>query len=145
MKKILFVTLLLFQFFLVFIEARAKEFKQLETPIMEKSVIVTEDGYYPQKIVTYSGVKVRLFLTSTTEMPSCFVVGEQNIFLPAKKGEVTEAEVYFDRVGEYNFYCPTGKIKGKFIVLEHPNDRRKRVRREVASKSKIKIWTPKDE
>ena len=145
MKAILLIILVMLQFCLVLLEAKAKDFKQFETPIMEKSVIVTDTGFYPEKVVVYSGTKIKLFVTATTERPSCLVVSDQNIFLPASRGEVTETEVYFEGTGEFVFHCPTGKIKGKFVVLEHPKERRARVQREVASRRKVKVWAPRDQ
>jgi len=129
LKAILLIILVMLQFCLVLLEAKAKDFKQFETPIMEKSVIVTDTGFYPEKVVVYSGTKIKLFVTAT----------------PASRGEVTETEVYFEGTGEFVFHCPTGKIKGKFVVLEHPKERRARVQREVASRRKVKVWAPRDQ
>lgn len=70
---------------------------------------------------------------------------KKEVFLAAKQGEVTETEVYFEKSGVFTFYCPTGRIKGEITVLERPDEKRKRVRRELASEKTVKIWRPRDE
>ena len=108
----------------------------------EISVIVTDEGYYPEKLAVFQGERVRFFITSTTKKPSCFMMNSQEIFLSAELGKITEAVAYFDRSGSYNFFCPTGKLKGKLTVLP----KRVQVKREIASKKSkdiIKVWMPK--
>lgn len=124
---------------------------ELSLPERNYSIISTPEGFYPQKLALFAGEKVRLFLTSTTKLNSCFIMDSKNIFLGIENGKVTEFDIYFDRPGEHRFYCPTGKIEGKFIVLETPvrklNKQEKR-KREIASehkKSGVKIWMPAKE
>lgn len=119
--------------------------KQYTRPEREQSVIVTSEGYYPKVIHAFSGEKMKFFVTSTSSRPSCFTVPEKQLFLAANRGEITEKVVYFDRPGVYEFNCPAGGIKGRIVVQEHPAMRRERIRREIASEKRVKIWRPRDE
>lgn len=102
-------------------------------PKREISVIVTNEGYYPEKIVLFSGERVRFFVTSTQETPGCFLLKEKNLFLSATKGSLSEGEALFDRAGKYNFYCPSSNSKGEISVIER--GRSKLILRNIASES----------
>ncbi|HLE10588.1 MAG TPA: hypothetical protein VI754_05020 [Bacteriovoracaceae bacterium] len=91
---------------------------QYDFPIREYSVIITKEGYYPKSILAFEGERIRFFITSTTELPSCFSMPDKNIFLAVQKGKVAETEVYFSAGGEFEFFCPTGKIKGRVSVIK---------------------------
>jgi heme/copper-type cytochrome/quinol oxidase subunit 2 len=119
--------------------------KKYTNPIRQQSVIVSKDGYFPNVIHAFSGEKLKFFVTSTTTRPSCFTLPSKDIFLPANKGEITESVVYFDKPGVYEFNCPAGGAKGKIVVREHPAERRARIKREIASEKRIRIWRPRDE
>lgn len=116
------------------------------TPRREISVIVTEEGYYPKSFSIFKGEKVRFFVTSTTDKPSCFIVDGKKMFLAANKGKITEAEVEFNDPGVYKFYCPSGKIKGRLTVVERP-DAVNKIERKIASnplEKKSRYWMPKE-
>lgn len=124
--------------------------KSFERPLREVSLIYTPEGYYPENISVFAGEKVRLFVTATTKQPGCLLIPQKEIFLSAQKGEVSEADLYFDRPGEFKFYCPNGKVFGKLTVLERPEvaraRRQREVSRDIASKrSKVKLWKPREE
>ncbi len=120
---------------------------EYERPKRELAYIVSDEGIYPHRQFVYAGEKVRFFVTSTTKMPSCFIIKGKELFLEAKRGKIAEQEVYFARTGEYDLYCPSLAKKSKITVLEHPRTKRQRIKRDLASKEskKIKIWRPKDE
>jgi hypothetical protein len=112
------------------------------TPVREVSVIVTNEGYYPKSLALFEGEKVRLFVTSTLDAPNCLIVESHKVFLAANKGKVTEAEVIFDKAGEFSFYCPGSKNDGKIVVMKKliPT-------REIASEKKAEdkmIWMPRE-
>lgn len=112
-----------------------------ERPLREVAVIVTQEGYYPKSLSVFEGEKVKFYVTSTVEEPHCMIVESHKVFLAANKGKVTEAEVVFDKAGEFSFYCPSSKNNGKVVVLK------KQVpKREVASEKKHDgmLWTPKE-
>jgi len=87
--------------------------------VRKLSVIASETGYYPKKIIAFQGEELNLFITSTTEKPSCLILPEKNIFLSAKKGEISEKKIIFKHAGVYKFNCPSGQISGEFIILNH--------------------------
>lgn len=114
-----------------------------KVPVREHSIIITEEGYYPKQISLFEGEKLKVFLTSTLNHPSCFMLPQKKIFMAARKGEVTESEAYFNKPGIYWFYCPTGKIKGKITVLEKL-ETKKIVERKIASERRMGQWRPRD-
>lgn len=118
---------------------------KFDNPERLQSVIVTKEGYYPEVIHLFSGETLKLFVTSTTNKPSCLTIPNKSVFLSANKGEVTESTVIFPTPGVYEINCPVGGIKGKIVVKEHPLVRRERIRREIASEKRVKIWRPRDE
>lgn len=120
------------------------EKKVYKQPVREQALIVSKEGFYPQNIVAFTGEKVRLFLTTTTDEPSCFIFPEKKVFVSAQRGKIAEDEFEVDKAGVYEFHCPTGKIKGTITVLEKESERRKRIDRSMASKQVIKVWRPKD-
>jgi plastocyanin len=117
------------------------ESSQKMTPTLEISVIVTKEGYYPKSISVFEGEKIKFYVTSTTEEPHCLIVESHKVFLAANKGKITEAEVSFDKSGEFAFYCPSSKNDGRIVVLKKVVPKR-----EVASekKSEAMLWTPKE-
>lgn len=117
--------------------------KELDTPIREQSVIITQEGYYPERIVAFAGEKVRFYVTSTLSEPSCFIVKGKEAFVSAKKGRMTETEAVFNEAGEYEIYCPTHKFRGKVVVLDHHGSHLRK--RSIASeKEKASQWMPKE-
>lgn len=117
--------------------------KNYDVPHRDKSVIVTNEGYYPKAMSAFVGEKVRFFVTSTTKKKECFILRDTNVFLSAVKGQVSEAEYVFNEPGIYEYYCPTGQLRGSLTILEKPkqNDGR-----ELASdESVVKVWMPREE
>ncbi len=116
-----------------------------EVPKRNLSVIAAPEGFYPKKFTVFVGELVRFYVTGTSDTPSCLILKGKDLFLGAKKGKISEGQVYFDKAGKYQFYCPTGKISGQITVIERPDQKRSRIRRETASQKIIKIWRPRDE
>lgn len=114
-------------------------------PKREVSVIVTDEGYYPETIVVFKDEKVKFFITSAAQEVSCFIVDKHQVFLSAKKGKVTQGEAIFTKAGKYKVYCPTSKFKGHLIVLDKKKKKKKKVRRKIASRhQKMKVWMPRE-
>ncbi len=113
---------------------------QKEAPLREVAVIVTKEGYYPKSISVFEGEKVKFYVTSTVEAPDCLIVESHKVFMAANKGKITEAEAFFDKAGEFAFYCPSSKNDGKIVVLKKKLSKK----REIASEKKDMIWTPKE-
>ncbi len=117
-------------------------------PNRDISIIVTKEGYYPKKIAVFKGEKIRFFVTSTMGIPGCFMMPKMDLFLAANRGRITEKDVKFDSVGEFNFHCPTGNMRGKVTVLERPD--KVRVARRIASEAadeeaKPSHWMPREQ
>ncbi len=116
----------------------------------EIAIVASDSGFYPSTIPIFVGEKVLIYLTSTTNNPSCLMIPEQSIFLSAEKGKISEKVTYFDKKGVVKFSCPNGNIAGEFVVLERKNsisdglDKRQRASLEAVD-TPIKIWSPKDE
>jgi len=124
--------------------------RNLEAPQREYSIIASNEGFYPQNIVAFEGERVKLFLTTISKNPSCLMIPSKNVFLGATQGKMVEAEVLFDKAGSYEFFCPTGKIKGKIQVLkrETQSDIQKRAiaseRNLKESNIPVRVWRPSD-
>lgn len=121
--------------------AKVKYFKK---PLREYSIILTNEGYYPNRIMAYAGEKVRFFVTSTKKQSECFVMQDHKIFLSAKMGEISEGEVVFKDVGKYKFYCPSSKHKGYITVIDKASDVEEQQRKIASDDSKPSYWTPRD-
>lgn len=117
--------------------------KMYKSPIREVSIIITDDGFYPNRIVAFEGDKIRFFVTSTTSEKECFVMKKHKIFLAAQKGKVNEGEVNLEQLGRFKFFCPSSKHFGYLNVLERPEKVQKSNKRVIASE-KPGYWTPRD-
>lgn len=114
----------------------------------EVSVIASPEGYYPKNVVVFAGEEVQFFVTGSKQFPSCFILENSELFLPANPGEISEGVHKFERPGKIKFYCPQGKLTGHITVLEHPDATRERkMKRKIASEKgdKVRFWRPKDE
>jgi plastocyanin len=107
-------------------------------PTREISIIVTKEGYYPKSISVFEGEKVKFFVTSTVEDPSCVIVESHKVFMAANKGKVTEGETVFDKAGDFAFYCPSSKNDGKIVVLK------KHVPKRDIAAEKADVWMPRE-
>ena len=147
MKNYAYVLLFLFIMPTSLLEARADgqaKVKYFKKPLREYSVILTNEGYYPERLMAYAGEKVRFFVTSTQSKPECFVMQDHKLFLSAKKGEISEGEVVFKEAGKYKFYCPSSKHKGYITVIERASDIEEQQRKIASEESKPSYWTPRD-
>lgn len=146
--------------------AESTKDQKFSIPRREMAIIVTNEGYYPKSLAVFRGERVKFYITNTSEKPSCFVIKEKGVFLSANKGSITEAEVYFDKPGTIEFYCPSGvatrnslgahrtpagrhfnttysPLVGKLQVLDKPSLRRKyEMKDNVLGRGGI--WMPKE-
>jgi hypothetical protein len=113
----------------------------LKHPKREVSIILTDEGYYPEKTIVFKNEKVKFFLTSTSDEAGCMIIDKHQFFVGVKKGRVSEGEVVLEKPGDYKIYCPTSKHVGHLTVLEK---KKKKPKRQLASKSKSNIWMPKE-
>jgi hypothetical protein len=101
--------------------------------------------------MTFVGERVQIYLTSTTDYPSCLMMPEKSVFMSARKGELSEKVTFFSKSGVVKFSCPNGNIKGEFVVLKKRTNLKKagdEIRRASIDEKivpKIKVWLPKDD
>lgn len=155
MKKIFLKSFYLLMVILVAFSATALEEDYFQSEFYtsgkrDVSVIASPEGYYPKDVVVFAGEEVQFFVTGSNQFPSCFILENSKVFLPANPGHISEGRHKFERPGKFRFYCPQGKIQGHVTVLEHPElIRERRMRRKIASQKEkegdVKIWRPRDE
>jgi hypothetical protein len=115
----------------------------LDIPYREQAIIIGKEGFYPNRLVVYKGEKVRFFVTSVGVESACFNIPDKNVFSSPVKDKIAEAEVFFDKVGVFQFNCPNNTFTGRVMVLEKGSDREETSRRGLAS-DVVKVWRPKD-
>ncbi len=129
--------------FSVTVQADVFKEKSFKRPTREVSIIITEDGFYPNKVMAFQGEKVRFFVTSTVDDSQCFLLQKHEVFLSAEKGKVNEGETLLDHAGRFKFYCPSSKFEGYLTVFEKFKAEAKQ-KRDIASDSKPNYWLPRD-
>ncbi len=114
-----------------------------KNPVREYSIIATNEGYYPRHITSFEGEDVKLYLTTTLQNPSCLILPDKEVYLTANIGKITEAKFRTQKAGDYEFYCPNGKITGKLTVLKKiPKENL--YKKTSVKKKKIENWMPKE-
>lgn len=114
-----------------------------DVPLREQSIIIGENGFYPNKISVFKGEKVRFFITSTQKEKSCFNIPDKEIFTSPARGEIIEKEVFFEKSGSFVVNCPNMMYSGRITVLENRADQIESNRRGLAS-DLVQVWRPKD-
>ncbi len=117
--------------------------KTLDVPYREQAVIISKEGFYPNRLIVFKGEKVRFFVTAVGVDSACFNIPDKNVYSSAKSEKITETEAFFDKVGVFQFNCPNNTFTGRVMVLEKPSDREESMRRGLASDT-VKVWKPKD-
>ena len=99
------------------LDSRFRE-QQIYPPQRDWSLIISQEGNYPQTLVLFKGERVRLYVTTHLSGGSCLMIPSKDFFLHVKKGEIAEGLLFFNKAGTYTFSnCPAGKIQGKIVVL----------------------------
>ncbi|MBD66989.1 MAG: hypothetical protein CME62_17440 [Halobacteriovoraceae bacterium] len=142
MKFAIMICALLFGWF----ANASKEFKakKYDQPVREISIIATEDGFYPNKIVAFEGEKLHFFVTSTVEKGQCFILQNHEVFLAADKGKVNETEVIAENPGRFKFYCPANKSYGHLTVIEKNNNKEVFDKGRAPASTGPSYWLPRD-
>ncbi|MBC7428694.1 MAG: hypothetical protein H7336_08800 [Bacteriovorax sp.] len=117
--------------------------KTLDVPYREQAIIIGKEGFYPNRLVVYKGEKVHFFITSVGVNSACFNIPDKNVFSSPTKDKIAETEVFFDKVGVFQFNCPNNTFTGRVMVLEKGSDKDETNRRGLAS-DVVKVWRPKD-
>ncbi len=144
MKTIFLLTLLILTGQVYSLEETYFKPQKLDIPSRENAIIVSDTGFYPNRIVVFRGEKVKFYVTNISDNTQCFNIPDKNVFTSAMKGKMTEGEAFFDKSGIYHFNCPNSQFSGRIIVMEKAEDKQETARRGLAS-DKVKIWKPKDE
>lgn len=116
--------------------------KVFEQPVREISVIITDDGFFPNKISAFEGERVKFFITSTAKDKQCFILQRHELFLGVAKGKVNEGEIVLNDAGRFRFFCPSHKKQGHLTVIGKKEE--VETLRAPASVAKPKFWTPRD-
>lgn len=143
MRTLIYLICLVFSAQLMAIEETYNKERSLDVPYREQAVIVTKEGFYPNRLVVFKGEKVRFFVTAVGVDSACFNIPDKNIYTTAATSKIVEAETFFDKVGVFQFNCPNNSFSGRVMVLEKASDRDETMRRGLASDT-FKIWKPKD-
>ena len=115
----------------------------LDVPYREQAVIMSNEGFYPNRLTVFKGEKVRFFVTAVGDESACFNIPDKNVYTTATTGKIIETETFFDKAGTYQFNCPNNKFAGRVMVIEKESDRQETMRRGLAS-DVVKIWKPKE-
>lgn len=118
--------------------------QKLDVPFRESAIIVSDTGFYPNRIVVFKGEKVKFYVTNISEGSQCFNIPDKNVFTTAQRGKIAEGEAFFEKSGVFVFNCPNFNFQGRVIVMEKAEDQNETLRRGLAS-DKVKIWRPKEE
>ena len=106
-------------------------------------MIISKDGFFPNRLVVYKGERVRFFITTVGIETACFNIPDKQVFSSSTNEKITEKEVYFDKVGVFTFNCPGHLFNGRIMVLEKNSDKAETERRGLAS-DVVKVWRPKE-
>ena len=146
MERINKSSLVILAFFLWCFQADSQSLTEtyFKKPMREISIIIAPEGYYPKHIPAFTNEKIKIYLTSTLpdHLSTCLMVPEKSLFMSVTKGKISEGFISFKKDGVYKFYCPTGKIEGKFIVYR--KGLKKEVRANIGGKSYKKEWVPRE-
>ena len=118
------------------------------------AVISSKDGFYPSLIMGREGEQLKIVLTAV-DHPGCLLTSDGRLNLSVAPGKLAMGEINLAEVGEIDFYCPTGALKGKIIVRpklppkSFLNQKSHRRPRHIASEDEVWTaqdnWRPRDE
>lgn len=120
--------------------------RDIYPPERSISIVVAEDGFYPDRISVFTGEVVHFNVTAVTSMPSCLILEGHEVLLEARPRELRHQAMSFSEPGRYQYYCPGIQRRGVLTVLEHPVEHRARDRmRQLASeKKRPTVWMPRE-
>jgi len=86
--------------------------------VQEFSLIATDTGYLPSRLIVRRGIPVRLFLTSASARTLCFVMDDFSLRKGVAPQQVEEIRFLPTKSGQYKFYCPVQEIQGSVTVRD---------------------------
>ncbi len=138
MKLIVFYIL----FSLCFSAISKEKERNFKVPKRVISIIVSEEGFYPNSLSVFRGEEIELYATSVTDKPSCLMIKDHDVFLGLKKGEIKGIEFTVEKAGNFSLYCPSVRSSGEMVVID--NKKIIKVKRSSASVSEIDAWIPRE-
>ena len=97
--------------------ASYKSMKNLEGPFQEYAIAMSDQGYFPKAIFVVPKVPVKLYLSSSSKKPLCFIAEDFKI---RRQVRTSIEEVSFGphTPGEYPFFCPITGHRGIIFVKD---------------------------
>lgn len=86
--------------------------------VQEFSLIATDTGYLPSRLIVRRNIPVRLFLTSGSARTLCFVMDDFSLRKGMAPQKVEEVRFLPTKAGQYKFYCPVQEIQGTVVVRD---------------------------
>lgn len=88
--------------------------------VQEISLIVSDFGYFPNKLFVTQNVPVKIYLITPSKVTMCFMLDTWNLKKGVTPGRVDEITFTPDQPGDHRFYCPVKSIEGTLTVREAP-------------------------
>jgi plastocyanin domain-containing protein len=86
--------------------------------VQEISLIATDTGYLPSRLIVRANIPVRLYITSASARTFCFVLDEFSLRKGVENQRVVEVNFLPTKPGHYRFYCPVKEIQGELVVRD---------------------------
>lgn len=86
--------------------------------VQEFSIIASDTGFFPTKVIVRKNIPVRLTLTSASATSYCFMLDEFNVRKGVPSQEVVEVRFLPTKASTYRFYCPKQEIEGTIVVRD---------------------------
>jgi len=86
--------------------------------VQEFSIIATDTGYLPSRLIVRRNIPVRIFLTSASARTLCIVMDDFSLRKGVANQQVEEVRFLPTKAGQYKFYCPVQEIQGSIVVRD---------------------------
>lgn len=88
--------------------------------VQEFSIIATERGYFPNRVIVRRNIPVNLYLSTVDSQNLCFVMKSQGFHFHQGVGAKKVERISFKptELGAVKFHCPVGNIEGTLIVRD---------------------------
>jgi plastocyanin domain-containing protein len=90
----------------------------MPTGVQEVSLIVSDYGFFPNRIFVTKDLPVKIFLSTPSKTTLCFMVDEWGVRKGVTPGKVEEISFVPEKLGNVRFYCPVKSIEGMITVRE---------------------------
>lgn len=86
--------------------------------VQEISLIVSDYGYFPNRIFVTQNVPVKIYLTTPSKATMCFMLDPWGLKKGVSPGKIEEISFVPETPGNFRFYCPVKSISGTLTVRE---------------------------